>query len=50
MLPEHHGVFRFEGLPEDTNQIPTTVLEQIYNFVLWERDGWPEESSEAGND
>lgn len=36
--------------PEDTNQIPTKILEQIYNFVLWERDGWPDESSEAGND
>jgi len=35
---------------EDTNQIPTKILEQIYNFVLWEQDGWPVESSEAGND
>ena len=35
---------------EDTNQIPTKILEQIYNFVIWERDGWPDESSEAGND
>ena len=35
---------------EDTNQIPTKILQQIYEFVLWERDGWPEDKGEEGND
>jgi hypothetical protein len=31
---------------EDTNQIPTKMLNDIYQFMLWERDGWPEDSEE----
>ena len=31
---------------EDTNQIPTKMLKDIYQFVLWERDGWPEDQTE----
>jgi len=30
---------------DDTNQVPTKVLSEIYQFMLWERDGWPEEPS-----
>ena len=32
---------------EDTNQIPTKMLKDIYQFVLWERDGWPEDQAEG---
>ena len=32
---------------EDTNQIPTKMLQDIYNFMLWERDGWPEDQTEG---
>lgn len=32
---------------EDTNQIPTKMLKEIYQFVLWERDGWPEDQTEG---
>lgn len=28
---------------EDTNTIPTKILKQIFDFLLWERDGWPED-------
>ena len=27
---------------DDTNLVPTKVLQEIYDFMLWERDGWPE--------
>lgn len=34
---------------EDTEQIPTKVMEDIFKFILWERDGWPEEEDAEGN-
>ena len=35
---------------EDTNQIPTKMLAEIYQFMLWERDGWPDKNAvESGN-
>ena len=30
---------------EDTNTIPTKILKQIFDFVIWERDGWPEDQA-----
>lgn len=27
---------------EDTEQIPSGMRREIYQFILWERDGWPE--------
>lgn len=27
---------------EDTEKMPSKLLQSIYEFVLWERDGWPE--------
>ena len=32
---------------DDTNQIPTRMLQDIYQFMLWERDGWPEDREEG---
>jgi hypothetical protein len=33
---------------EDTNTIPTKLLNSMFQFVLWERDGWPK--ADEGND
>ena len=27
---------------EDTESIPSAILEEIFQLILWERDGWPE--------
>lgn len=27
---------------EDTEAMPNTIMQQIFEFVMWERDGWPE--------
>lgn len=31
---------------DDTNSMPTKLLEEIFNFVIWERDGWPKEGKD----
>jgi hypothetical protein len=31
---------------EDTENVPTKLLNQITEFVAWERDGWPEAGKE----
>jgi hypothetical protein len=31
----------------DTEVLPTKLLNQIFEFILWERDGWPKEELEA---
>ena len=28
---------------DDTDSMPSKLLEQIFEFVIWERDGWPTE-------
>ncbi len=28
---------------EDTDAMPSKLLEQVFEFVIWERDGWPTE-------
>lgn len=28
---------------EDTEHIPPTILNQLFEFLTWERDGWPSE-------
>jgi hypothetical protein len=33
----------------DTRRTPGKYLEQIFNLIMWERDGWPPEGAE-GND
>lgn len=32
---------------EDTEIMPSKVLSDIFNLILWERDGWPSTSSEG---
>ncbi len=27
---------------DDTEAMPTKLLEEVFQFILWERDGWPE--------
>lgn len=31
-----------DWVEEDTEKMPSKLLQSIYEFVLWERDGWPE--------
>jgi len=31
---------------DDTESMPTALLNQIFELVLWERDGWPEEGKD----
>ena len=31
---------------EDTRAMPVRLLDEIYTFVDWERNGWPEEGDE----
>lgn len=28
---------------EDTENVPPAILEELFQFLTWERDGWPEE-------
>ena len=28
---------------DDTQSMPTKLLEQVFEFIIWERDGWPKE-------
>jgi len=28
---------------DDTDSMPSKLLEQVFEFVIWERDGWPTE-------
>lgn len=32
---------------EDTEAMPTKVLEDIFRLITWERDGWPEPETEG---
>lgn len=34
---------------EDTEVVPTKLLDQIFEFILWERDGWPKPEDTQGN-
>tara|TARA_B100000073_G_scaffold154903_1_gene127932 strand:- start:1547 stop:2059 length:513 start_codon:yes stop_codon:yes gene_type:complete len=29
---------------EDTREMPSRILEQIFEFISWERNGWPEDA------
>lgn len=33
---------------DDTESMPSKVMEDVFSLLMWERDGWPE--PEAGND
>ena len=52
-LPASTGWSQTDDWAEsDTEVLPTKVLEEIFQLILWERDGWPKEASEeeaAGN-
>ena len=32
---------------DDTQSMPTKLLEQVFEFIIWERDGWPKEGKGA---
>lgn len=31
---------------EDTESMPSSVMNEIFQLILWERDGWPEEGKD----
>jgi len=31
---------------DDTQSMPTKLLEQVFEFIIWERDGWPKEGKD----
>lgn len=33
---------------DDTEQMPTKMMEEIFQFILWERDSWPESETADG--
>ena len=35
---------------EDTREMPSRLLEESYAFVEWERNGWPEDSTEEASE
>lgn len=35
---------------EDTEKMPTKIMEEVFKIILWERDGWPEDGEKEGND
>jgi hypothetical protein len=49
-LPEEDSWHKLDDWgQQDTEAIPTTVMEQIFQLILWERDGWPEPSGKSPN-
>lgn len=32
---------------DDTREMPTRILEEIFEFIGWERNGWPDDSAEV---
>ena len=32
---------------EDTIRVPPDLLQQIFDFIIWERDGWPKPATEG---
>lgn len=32
---------------EDTDKMPSKLLEDVFTFILWERDGWPKDGAEG---
>ena len=45
-----HGKKKWEKLSdwtvEDTESMPSSVMNEIFQLILWERDGWPEEGKD----
>ena len=35
---------------EDTHEMPKKLLEELYTFILWERDGWPKEGKDEAEE
>lgn len=34
----------------DTDMMPTKMMQEIVNFITWERDGWPKSGATEGNE
>jgi hypothetical protein len=34
----------------DTDMMPTQMMQDIFNLILWEREGWPEEGKDKSAD
>lgn len=35
---------------EDTDTMPTKMMQDVFDFISWERDGWPTPEDAEGND
>jgi hypothetical protein len=35
---------------EDTEKMPTKVMEEVFKFITWEREGWPQDDPTEGNE
>lgn len=35
---------------EDTEKMPTKVMEEVFKLITWERDGWPQDDPTEGNE
>jgi hypothetical protein len=35
---------------DDTREMPRKLLDEIFEFVDWERNGWPEEDEEEAEE
>lgn len=34
----------------DTDMMPTQMMQEVYTFIMWEREGWPEEGNEQAKE
>jgi hypothetical protein len=34
----------------DTEEMPTKVMQQIFDLIMWERDGWPSEGKQTSSE
>ena len=49
-LPDKKGWQKLtDWTAEDTEEMPTKLMEQVFQVMLWERDGWPQ-SADSGNE
>lgn len=39
-----------EWSKEDTERVPQSIQQEIYNFAQWERNGWPSEGNDKSGD
>jgi hypothetical protein len=45
-MPESGWTPTTDWTDEDTDAMPGALIRQIYEFIMWERNGWPSEGKE----